>query len=235
MAKDLSRRPEVLQKIGYEFEPYAGGVNPFAYWDPPIPGVHCPLCFSQLDYKAVSSHVAVRSVSGVVYAEGHIIADVRFREFCIDEGYDDLEFLPINGGKALFELRPTRILNVDLVRSEPILGEICIRCGNFAMCLLGRGLFLRDVTKPLEDGFYRTDLVYGNRSGKAPIVCVGMETARKITAAGFKRIYFRPFPTIDEDFESRRDENLAAINRELQRLKKGRSWRRIDENLAFLK
>jgi hypothetical protein len=86
-------------------------------------------------------------------------------------------------------------------------------------------MFLRDVTQPLEDGFYRTDLVFGCSIGKHPITVVAPTTRRKIEAAGFRRLSFIPIPTIDPNFERRRKVNLDSELRELRRLRGKQRWR----------
>lgn len=226
MAKDLSGSAQVSEAIGFEFAAYDGGLEPFRYWsDSPIAGVHCPACHGPVDHEAISSSVSIRGRSDVLYADGHLIVTDRFRAFCVDSGYRDVEFPCIDRPRSLFELRPTRIVDVDVELSEPILGSFCLRCGNFDCYLEGRGMFLRDVTRPLEDGFYRTDLVFGCSIGKHPIIVVAPMTRWKIEAEGFRRLSFIPIPTIDPDFDRRRKGNLDSELRELRRLRGKQCWR----------
>jgi hypothetical protein len=226
MAKDLPRSTQVPEAIGFEFAAYDGGLQPFRYWtDSPIRGVHCPGCHGPIDLEAVSSRVSVRGKSDVFYADGHIIVTERFRDFCIQAGYHDVEFLLIDKRRPLFELRPTRILDIDIECSQPLLRSFCLRCGNFDCYLEGRATILRDTIKPLEDGFYRTDLVFGCSIGKHPKIIVAAATRKKIEAEGFRRLSFTPIPTIDPDFERRRVGSLDSELREMRRLRGKQSWR----------
>lgn len=159
------------------------------------------------------------------YAEGHILVTERFREFCLRNGYDDVEFPCVDTRRPLFELRPTRIVDVDVERSEPQFCEFCTRCGNFECYIFGRGLFLRDVNGPLPDGFYRTDLIFGCRAGKHPIVIVAPDTRDKIVIERFSRLYMIALPMIDAEFDARKQGNSEATERALRELRAGRPWR----------
>ena len=225
MATDLSRNPEI-HPVGYEFAAHDGGYNPFEYWESiPIKGIHCPDCYSPLDHETISTRVEVRGRSDVFNADGHLIVTERFRDFCLRNGYDDVEFPCVDRKRPLFELRPTRILDVDVERSKPIFCEFCMRCGNFECYLYGQGLYLQDVNEPLPDGFYRTDLIVGCRSGKHPIIIVAPETRKKIIAEKFTRLYISSLPLLDDEFEKRKQEGMDAILRHQRELRAGRPWR----------
>jgi hypothetical protein len=227
MDADLPRSPKVHETIGFEFEAYDGGLNPFRYWHQvPAPGVHCPRCYSPLDQEALSQNVSIRGKADVYWASGHLIVSDAFRSFCLASGYDDVEFPRVRTGRQiLFELRPTRVLDVDFERSEPLLREFCLRCGNFACYLTGRGLYFHDVAEPLEDGFYRTNLIFGCASAKYPIVVVGHDTMRRIAGAKFKGVAFTPVPNVDPSFEHRKKGSVDSDIRHRRRLSGGRPWR----------
>jgi hypothetical protein len=115
----------------------------------------------------------------------------------------------------MYELRATRVLDVDMDRSEPLLMEFCRRCGNFGGYLEGRGLFLEDVTTPLKEGFYRTDLIFGCGTGKRPTIVVGEKTMLKLQAAKFTGMWFRPVPWVDREFEARKAK-LKIVHRRMK-------------------
>jgi len=226
MAKDLSRSAQIHETVGFEFAAYDGGLQPFRYWsESPVAGVHCPACHGVIDHEAISSSVSVRGRYDVSYVDGHLVVSERFRDFCIESGYRDVEFPCIDKRRSLFELRPTRIVDVDVERSEPIMLGVCLRCGNFDCYLEGRAMFLRVADEPLDDGFYRTDLIFGCSVGKHPKIVVAPSTREKIVKKGFSRLFFIPIPTIDPEFEKRKEENTDSEKRELQRLRGNLRWR----------
>ena len=225
MAKNLSRDKKVHQTVGYLLEAYAGGRRPFYYWgDEAVPGVHCPACRSPIDYEAVSRTVKVRGHLDVNWADGHIIVSERFRKFCRDSGYDDIEFPCVDEKRGLYELRPRRVLKVDIERSEPQLSGFCTKCGNFECYMRGRGIFLYDVTKPLRDGVYRTDLVVGCCLGKSYDIVVAPETRARMMAQEFQKLRFRALPNLDPDFEKRKASSIRS----------GTWWRKQERALERL-
>jgi hypothetical protein len=236
MAGDLSRDPQLLQAVGYFLEPYDGGLNPFRHWgDDPIPGIHCPKCYSPIDHEAVSTSVDVRGNNDAYWADGHVVVSERFRDLFWSLGYDDIAFPCVDAKRRLYELRPTRILQVDIEKSEPLLSGFCVKCGNFDSYIRGRGVFLYDISKPLTDGVYRTDLLVGCRIGKHYDVIVARETRDKLLATKPRRIRFRPLPDFDADFEKRREQGKASATwwrrkeRAFERLRRMRARKGLAE------
>ncbi len=212
MAANLPGIREIFPRLGYELRAYSGlyAVEAFYWGRLPQPGVHCPVCYSPLDQEFVSHDVRARMRKDAMDADGHVIVSERFRDFCVRSRYADLAFYEVGKRRKRYELRATRVLRVDVERSQPYLTEFCTRCGNFECYLRGKGLFLENVTEPLLDGFYRTDLIWGCRAGKHPLILVGAETKRKLHAAGLTGLDFRSVPFIDEGFEARKEKFEAS-------------------------
>jgi len=141
-----------------------------------------------------------------------------FAIFCVQHRYEDLAFYEVGKRRTRYELRAKRVLHVDVERSQPYLTEFCTRCGNFECYLREKGLFLESVDEPLPDGFYRTDLIWGCRAGKHPLIIVGAETKRKLVAAGLTGLDFRSVPFIDEGFEARKELNETSRRRSLAKV-----------------
>ncbi len=229
MAKDISRSEEVHSPLGYLVEAHDGGLDPFNYWDDdPIPGIHCPECYSPLDYDALAKNVKVRGQRDAFDADGHLIVSERLRDWCMGSGYGDVQFPCVNERRRLYEMRPTRVLQLDVERSEPLLKRFCAKCGNFDSYLLGRGTFLYDITKPLRDGLYRTDVVFGCRMGKHYLIIVAPDTREKMLAAKLRGLQFRALPDLDPEFELRKArgiESSAWWRRKQRALERLRRWR----------
>lgn len=215
MATNLPGIREILPQVGYELRPYSGlYAVEGEYWGVvPQPGVHCPECYSPLDQEFISRDVRVRMRKDAMDATGHVIVSQRFRDFCVQHRYENLAFYEVGKRQKRYEFRATRVLRVDVERSQPYLAEFCTRCGNFECYLRGKGLFLENVDEPLPDGFYRTDLIWGCRAGKHPLIIVGAETKRKLVAAGLTGLDFRSVPFIDEEFEARKELNETSRRR----------------------
>jgi hypothetical protein len=114
------------------------------------------------------------------------------------------------------------------------LADFCTKCGNFECYVRGRGVFFYDVTRPLKDGIYRTDLIVGCRMGKHFDIVVAPATRQRVATAGFRRIKFQPLPALDPEFDWRKAANLEAAARmrrkdvALERLRR----RRVRKGLA---
>ena len=211
MAKALSRDLQAHSSIGYVLYAHDGGSNPYEYWgDDPVPGIHCPECYSPIDHTAVSNTFDTRSKRDAIWADGHIIVSARLRDWCLKSGYTDVEYPCVNERRGLYELRPTRVLQVDLERSEPLLASFCMKCGNFDSYLLGRGIFFYDISKPLRDGIYRTDLIYGCRMAKNFWTIVAPETRDKMRAAKLRDLKFWALPMLDPNFERRKADGIKS-------------------------
>jgi len=212
MDQNLPRDLEVPATVGYELQAYDGGLESLgSYWaEFPIPGVHCRRCLSTLDFEYVSRSAAVEGVWDVIDIQGRCIVGDRFRQFCLSNGFADVELPCVDAARGYYELRPTRILEVDLSRSEPLLRDFCSVCGNFESYVNGRGLFLTDVTHPLPHGIYRTDLIVGCGIGKHPRIIVAPETAGKMDSLRLSRMELRPVPYIDPNFDRRKAEIDSA-------------------------
>lgn len=212
MDKIVPRSSKVLPTVGYEFVPYSRlqSVAGFYWGQDPESSNQCPECYSVLDCETVSPHVIIKVRKDAVCAGGRSIVSPRFRDFCLEKGYDDIVFHRVEKKRELYEMRPTQILEVDMDRSRPLLTDFCRRCGNFESYLFGVGLFLDNVTQPIKAGFYRTDLIWGCSAGKHPVIIVAETTMREIKAAGLTGITFRAVPYVYHDYETRKAEMKAA-------------------------
>jgi hypothetical protein len=167
------------------------------YPDPAPIGTYCPSCGSPRDYLQVSRVAEVKRGRDCLYTyDGHFLVSDRFRRFCLDNGYTDVEFEVATKKGDLYDLRPTRILEVDIARTKPRLDGFCVRCGQFKgiHTAIADHRIHKGVDSPLPDGIYRSDLVWG-AGGKSPTVLVAPVTRDKIKAAGFKGlVYFAIMP-----------------------------------------
>ena len=214
MAKNFSGSKKVHPPLGYLLEANDGGLYPLNYWDDdPIPGIHCPECYSPLDYDALPKNVKIRGQRDAFDADGHLIVSERLRDWCLVSGYGDVQLPCVNERRRLYEIRPTRVLQLDVERSEPLLGDFCIKCGNFESYLFGRGTFFYDITRPLRDGIYRSDLIFGCKMGKHYLIIVAPDTREKMLAAKLRGLRFRALPDIDPDFDQRKAGNIKSSAR----------------------
>jgi hypothetical protein len=217
MAKDLSRSREIHEVVGYQLKAYDGGLKAFTYWEVPQAAIHCPACNGTFDFEAVSKQVRANGPWQIASARGRIIVGNQVRDFCRRHGYRDVMFPILDSRRQLFELRPERLLEVDLERSQPILTDFCTRCGNFQCYLLGQGLFFRGVSEALPSGFYRTNIAFGCGMSKSPLVIVAPKTMRELRGEHLRGLKFKAVPFVDPDYTRRKAqilENALLASRE---------------------
>jgi len=121
--------------------------------------------------------------------DGFAIVTEKFREFCEKGGYGGLEFVALSGSQPYFWFKIHTVVEFDPVRKQTRFEEFNAKCNGYAE-IIGADPVLLKNNPVLADGFYRTDLCFGSDSRKSPAYCVGVETRRKLLAAGFKEIVF---------------------------------------------
>ena len=117
------------------------------------------------------------------------IASLRFKEFCIRENYRDLVFKDFERQLYFFHFIVNKIVELDIKRSQPRFENRCEACGNWKGTYLDN-IFLKNINKELEDGFYRTDVLFSSGNRKSPLIIVAPETYKKIKREKFKGLIF---------------------------------------------
>ena len=115
-----------------------------------------------------------------------IVSD-RFKQFIEKDRYAEVEFSPFEL-KGYYSLDCTNILAFDAGKRETRFINYCDKCGTFDEVIGATPIFLKNITEPLADGFYRTDLEFGTGSSKHPVFIIGNETYKKIKKEKFRGI-----------------------------------------------
>ena len=162
--------------------------------EPYPPDIYCPAkCGSLLDHSYISDTSEMkRGYEFVATYDGRFLVGPRFRDFCARHGYDEVECVPCGPRGKLLELRVKRVLKIDLVRARPRIAKPCIRCGQFYTIVLGAGFFYSEVERPLRDGFWRSDVIWGNGHTKGPVIVIGIETQKRLSEQRFRELRFYP-------------------------------------------
>jgi hypothetical protein len=118
------------------------------------------------------------------------IVSLRFKEFCIREGYKGLVFKEFEREANYFQFLANNMIEVDVERSNPRFENYCEVCGNYGGIYL-RELYLKNCNEELQDGFYRTDLFFSGGNSKQPIFVISPKTYTKLKKEKIKGIAFR--------------------------------------------
>jgi hypothetical protein len=129
--------------------------------------------------------------------DGQTIVSMSFKEFCEAEGYPGLNFGEFDRDPYHFHFTVSQQVEFDSERRGTVFEDLCPRCGNYVTVVGATPAFLK-VRDALADGFYRTDILFASGDEKHPIFVIGKETMRKMKAAGFKGIFYKPVEGLEE-------------------------------------
>ena len=164
----------------------------------------CPLCGYYVDFLAYNPDYQFKRREADKY-DGYIkrgadfsstydsydIVSDRFRTFCLEQQYEGLAFGEFSNDKTHFNFMPNRIVRFDALRRNTTFEKLCRVCRNYESVVGATPPYLLR-SKPLEDGFYRSDLLFGSGDRKGPLILVGLETKAKLKAANLKGLEFSP-------------------------------------------
>lgn len=125
------------------------------------------------------------------YDIGHIVS-LKFKEFCIRENYKGLLFKEFERQPNFFQLIVNNVVQFDTQKAKTEFGKRCKTCNNYEFTTGFEPPSLKNTSNPLDDGFYRTDILFGSYNRKNPIIVVGTETYQKLKREKMKGLIFDP-------------------------------------------
>jgi len=121
--------------------------------------------------------------------DGFKIVSEKFRQFCEREKYQGLEFVKLPKSSGFYWFKIHNIVEYDAGARKTQFINYNKECKGYEQIIGATPACLKSKI-PLPDGFYRTDICFGNYAGKSPLEIVGTITMAKLKAAGFFEIYF---------------------------------------------
>ena len=156
-------------------------------------GLHvCSKCGYRTDFFYINRkfRVSRRVYDLSCTYDGYTIVSRKFKEFCDRKEYKYIEFKEFDKDYDFFALFPVNVVEYDTDRNKPQYENYCESCGNYESVIGPSPIYLKGVTEPLADGFYRTDIMFASGNEKSPLIIIGPETKETILKEGFKNIYF---------------------------------------------
>ena len=154
--------------------------------------VLCPACRSRIDktyYRKEFQPKKPHFDFSFTY-DGYCIVSRRFQEFCIRNEYPGLDFHSLGDG-SFFWFMPRSTVRFDAKKRQTRFENFCSACNQYAVVVGATPGFLVE-EHPLPDGFYVTDIEFGDRTEKSPLYIVGVETQRKLKREKMKGLQFEP-------------------------------------------
>ncbi len=124
--------------------------------------------------------------------DNRYIASLRFKEFCLRNGYKNILFKEFEKEINFFQFLPTEIVEFDAYRRKTEFIRYCEVCNSYREIIGAIPVFLKNVSKELSDNFYRTDLLFGANNAKQPLMIIGVETYKKLKREKMKGLIFDP-------------------------------------------
>lgn len=124
------------------------------------------------------------------YDIGNIVS-LKFKEFCIREEYKNIVFKEFERETNFFQLIVNNVIKFDFDRGKTRFKNFCDVCLNYEEAII-TFIYLKNTFKELDNGFYRTDLVFGAKNKKNPLIIVDSNTYQKLKREKMKGLFFEP-------------------------------------------
>lgn len=153
----------------------------------------CPTCGRKTDPEFVNPKFKAKRRTWDISAtyDGYKVVSKRFREFSEKHGWEGMTFVPLPADKDFFVLRLSRVLPFDAKRRRTRFEDPCPACGAFYNVIGANPVYLRGVTEPIQEGFFRSDLEFASGPEQGPLILVGIATAEKLREQGFQKLYLK--------------------------------------------
>lgn len=149
----------------------------------------CATCGRKIDPTFINREFRAgkrkRDITGTY--DGYTIVSARFREFCKQQQWPGMKFVPLPADKDFFVLQLSKILPFDAERSETRFEKPCPKCRAFYDVVGATPGYLRGISKPIKEGFFRSDLEFASGPEQSPLIIVGVETAQKLKEQKFQK------------------------------------------------
>jgi hypothetical protein len=158
-----------------------------------MPGLNvCPDCGYRTDFAYTNpTFTLTRTKFDLSHTyDGACIVSERFREFCVRHQFESLEFRTLPRAKGLYHFFAHRVVPFDASARKTCFGALCPTCG-FHESVTGATPSFLKVSAPLPDGFSRSDLLFGSRNAKSPLIFVGTNTKELLDHECFRGICFK--------------------------------------------
>ena len=146
----------------------------------------CDTCGYRKDYRYTNKDFKLKrkTLDFSSTYDGITIVSLKFKEFCTRYGYKNLVFIDLPKSPSYFQFYiKGNILNYNARLKE----KLCDKCGQYES-IIGPSLQLDQIIKPLEDGFYQSDLWFASGNEKSPVMIISQETKQNLEKEKFKNI-----------------------------------------------
>jgi len=172
---------------GYDNDSYMSGSSDKLF--PELVSIpKCDKCGYRTDYRYNNLNFKLKrkTLDFSSTYDGITIVSLKFKEFSIRNGFDNLEFIELPKSPNFFQF----YIKDNVIKYEARLKEnLCDRCGQFES-IIGPSMEVENLQEPLVDGFYQSDLWFASGNEKSPITIISPATKEKFVKEKFTNIHF---------------------------------------------
>ncbi len=122
----------------------------------------------------------------------YLIVSSKFKQFCEASNFQNIVFYPLEKEKDFFFLDCTKVIPLDYQRREVQFIDFCDMCNRFAEVIGATPSYLLNNDFKIEPkSFYRSEYGFGSYDQKSPLIIVGPDVAKLLTAEKFRGLYFK--------------------------------------------
>ena len=156
-----------------------------------LPPNTCPVCQSPLSREINPDFIAARIGTPIRSTyDGYCIVTEEFRKFCTENNYPNLVFEELPKSPGYYCFSPLDIFPLDPVRRKVEFYPTCPTCGESGGIYGATPAYkAENFTLPSNDFIYRSDLEFGDKGKRSPLIIIGVETGIKMKKTGLKSIY----------------------------------------------
>lgn len=152
----------------------------------------CEICHYELR-QSINANFKLKKkqfdVSGTY--DGYLIVSKRFRLFCEEKKYNNVQFLDLPNEPDFYFLESTTTITLDYERRKVQFIDFCDKCGRYAEVIGATPSFIKPNSTIKENTFYRSEYDFGSYNSKSPLIVVSNKMAEEMLEMKFKGLYFK--------------------------------------------
>lgn len=117
------------------------------------------------------------------------VVSQRFGDWYSENSFHGLRFDQLPDDPRFFRVRAVTAVPIDAKRRKVRFLKLCEKCGKYDSVVGGTPIFLKRGTKLRKRSFYRTDLEFGGRDQKHPIILCGTSVGEALLESNLKGLY----------------------------------------------
>mgnify|MGYP000484950517 CR=1 FL=1 len=152
----------------------------------------CSCCNARLKQKVNENFILGKNTYDISYTyDDYLIVSQGFKDFCIKTKQNNLNFHTLKSQPNFYFMEATSILEFDSLKRETEFINKCDCCGVYEELIGATPAFLKESKEIIKEGIYRTDIEFGSKKNRGPLIIMGVETLNVFREQRFKGLEYR--------------------------------------------